>query len=71
MSDAFGTGGVGSFGLGARQRRYARPPNDITAKKSTAGSVAVQFGGCDAKMPNCLLIIGGWNYAMRGSNECL
>ena len=39
--------------------------NDITAKKSEDGSVAVQFGGCDGKMPNCLPIIKGWNYMAR------
>ena len=30
--------------------------NNITAKKSDDGSVAVQFGGCDGKIPNCLPI---------------
>jgi hypothetical protein len=36
--------------------------NNITAKKSDNGSVAIQFGGCDGKIPNCLLIVAGWNY---------
>jgi hypothetical protein len=31
--------------------------NNITAKKSEDGSIAVQFGGCDAKIPNCLPIV--------------
>ncbi|WP_024519837.1 DUF1254 domain-containing protein [Bradyrhizobium sp. Tv2a-2] len=39
--------------------------NDITAKKAADGSVAVQFGGCDGKAPNCLPITKGWNYTVR------
>jgi hypothetical protein len=39
--------------------------NDITAEKSADGSVAVQFGGCDGKIPNCLPIMPGWNYTVR------
>ena len=39
--------------------------NSITAKKSVDGSVAVQFGGCDGKIPNCLPTIKGWNYMVR------
>ena len=39
--------------------------NNITAKKSADGSVAVQFGGCDGKIPNCLPIMAGWNYLVR------
>ena len=39
--------------------------NNITAQKSPDGSVAVQFGGCDGKIPNCLPIIKGWNYLVR------
>ena len=39
--------------------------NNITAKKSADGSVAVQFGGCDGKLPNCLPITKGWNYTVR------
>jgi hypothetical protein len=36
--------------------------NNLTAKKSGDGSVAVQFGGCDGKIPNCLPVMPGWNY---------
>ena len=36
--------------------------NNITARKRDDGSVAVQFGGCDGKIPNCLPITKGWNY---------
>jgi hypothetical protein len=39
--------------------------NNITAKKSNDGSVAVQFGGCDGKIPNCLPTVNGWNYMVR------
>jgi hypothetical protein len=33
--------------------------NNITAKKNADGSVNVQFGGCDGKISNCLLIMAG------------
>jgi len=39
--------------------------NNVTAKKSADGSVAIQFGGCDGKVPNCLPIMPGWNYTVR------
>lgn len=39
--------------------------NNITAKKSADGSVAVQFGDCDGKIVNCLPIMRGWNYMVR------
>jgi hypothetical protein len=39
--------------------------NNITAKKNADGSVTVQFGGCDGKIPNCLPITPGWNYLVR------
>ncbi len=39
--------------------------NSFAAKKGPDGSVAVQFGGCDGKIPNCLPTPGGWNYAVR------
>ncbi len=39
--------------------------NDITATKQADGSVAVQFGGCDGKVANCLPISEGWNYTVR------
>ena len=39
--------------------------NNITAMKGADGSVAVQFGGCDGKIPNCLPIMSGWNYWVR------
>lgn len=39
--------------------------NSITAKKDADGSVTIQFGGCDGKIPNCLPIMNGWNYMVR------
>jgi hypothetical protein len=39
--------------------------NNLTAKKGDDGSVTVQFGGCDGKIPNCLPIMNGRNYAVR------
>jgi hypothetical protein len=39
--------------------------NNITAKKSSDGAIAIQFGGCDGKIPNCLPTMPGWNYIVR------
>jgi hypothetical protein len=39
--------------------------NSITAKKDADGSVSVQFGGCDGRIPNCLPVMAGWNYMVR------
>jgi hypothetical protein len=39
--------------------------NNITSKKNADGSVHIQFGGCDAKIPNCLPTMPGWNYTVR------
>ena len=39
--------------------------NNITSKKNADGSVTIQFGGCDGKIPNCLPIMTGWNYTVR------
>jgi hypothetical protein len=39
--------------------------NNITARKNADGSVAVRFGGCDGKIPNCLPTLPGWNYMVR------
>ena len=27
--------------------------------------VAIQFGGCDGKIANCLPVVNGWNYLVR------
>ncbi|WP_353622832.1 DUF1214 domain-containing protein [Aliirhizobium terrae] len=39
--------------------------NNMTAAKGSDGSVDIQFGGCDGKVPNCLPIEAGWNYTVR------
>jgi hypothetical protein len=39
--------------------------NSITGRKGKDGTVAIQFGGCDGKIPNCLPITKGWNYTVR------
>jgi hypothetical protein len=40
--------------------------NNLTAKKSEDGSIAIQFGGCgNGKAVNCLPITAGWNYTVR------
>lgn len=39
--------------------------NNLTAAKSPDGSIAIQFGGCDGKIPNCLPTMPGWNYTVR------
>jgi hypothetical protein len=39
--------------------------NNITGKKNPDGSISIQFGGCDGKVPNCLPIMKGWNYTVR------
>lgn len=48
------------------QNQYgAYSVNNVTAKKNADGSVTIQFGGCDGKVPNCLPIMPGWNYTVR------
>ncbi|NWD08379.1 DUF1254 domain-containing protein [Pseudomonas gingeri] len=39
--------------------------NNLTARKSDDGSIVIQFGGCDAKIANCLPTTPGWNYTVR------
>jgi hypothetical protein len=39
--------------------------NNIIAKKNPDGTINVQYGGCDGKIPNCLPIMNGWNYTVR------
>ncbi|HEX3349064.1 MAG TPA: DUF1254 domain-containing protein [Acetobacteraceae bacterium] len=39
--------------------------NSITAKRSADGAIAIQFGGCDGEIPNCLPITERWNYTVR------
>lgn len=39
--------------------------SSITAKKNADGSIPIQFGGCDGKIPNCVPTMKGWNYMVR------
>jgi hypothetical protein len=39
--------------------------NNITGQTAADGSITVQFGCCDGKIPNCLPITKGWNYIGR------
>ena len=39
--------------------------NNVMAKRGSDASVAIQFGGCDGKIPNCLPIVESWNYVVR------
>ncbi|WP_332693879.1 DUF1254 domain-containing protein [Bosea sp. (in: a-proteobacteria)] len=63
--------GFWSVSLYNREGYYEKNPydaytlNNLTAKKSGDGSIAIQFGGCDGKVPNCLPITTGWNYMVR------
>jgi hypothetical protein len=52
-------------GLYEKNAANAYTLNNLTAKKSADGSVAVQFGGCDGQVANCLPITAGWNYTVR------
>lgn len=39
--------------------------NNLTAKRENDGGIAVQFGGCEGEVANCLPITKGWNYMVR------
>jgi hypothetical protein len=39
--------------------------NNLTAKPGDDGAFAIQFGGCDGKVANCLPTPAGWNYLVR------
>lgn len=39
--------------------------NSITVKRGPNGTIVVQFGECDGKVPNFLPITAGWNYMVR------
>jgi hypothetical protein len=38
---------------------------NATAQPGQDGSIVVQFGGCDGKIPNCLSIMPRWTYTVR------
>lgn len=46
-------------------RLQGREPAEHVNCKTSDGSVAIPFGGCDGKIPNCLPIMKGWNYMVR------
>jgi hypothetical protein len=48
-----------------KNERNTYSVNNLTAKKDADGSVTIQFGGCDDKTTNCLVIMPGWNYLVR------
>jgi hypothetical protein len=52
-------------GFFAANKFNAYTLNNITAKKNADGTVAVQFGGCDGQIANCLPTTPGWNYIVR------
>lgn len=52
-------------GYYAKNEYNAYTLNNLTAKKAEDGTIDVQFGGCDGKIPNCLPITPGWNYMVR------
>jgi hypothetical protein len=39
--------------------------NNLTAKPGQDGSIAIQFGGCENQVENCLPTPPGWNYLVR------
>jgi hypothetical protein len=39
--------------------------NNLMATKNADGSAAVQFGGCDGNIRNCLPAMPSWNYLVR------
>jgi len=55
----------GADGFFKKNQYDAYSLNAITAKKNPDGSVAIQFGGCDGKIVNCLPATPGWNYMVR------
>ena len=49
-------------GIFRRNDQDSYSVNNLTAKNDDAGSVTIQFGGCDGRSANCLPIMPGWNY---------
>jgi hypothetical protein len=39
--------------------------NNLIARPSDDGSFAIQFGGCEAVIANCLPVPPNWNYLVR------
>ena len=38
---------------------------NLIAKPADDGLFAIQFGGCDGRIANCLPVPPGWNYLVR------
>jgi hypothetical protein len=55
----------GDKGYFAPNAENAYSLNNLTAKPSDDGSFAIQFGGCDGKIANCLPTPPGWSYLVR------
>ena len=52
----------GYFGTERPQRLH---PQQHHSEEGRDGSVAVQFGGCDGKITDCLPTMKGWHYMVR------
>jgi uncharacterized protein DUF1214/uncharacterized protein DUF1254 len=63
--DAFWSISVYNAKGSSSRTRSTHTFNNVTGTKAADGSITVQFGGCDAKTPNCLPISPGWNYWVR------
>jgi hypothetical protein len=60
----------GADGYFVKNEQSAYSVNNVTAKKEVDGSIGIQFGGCDGKMPNCIPTTSGWNYWVRLYRPC-
>jgi hypothetical protein len=50
---------------GDRSAAEGIDPQGLPLRTNADGSVAIQLGGCDGKIPNCLPIMPGWNCTVR------
>jgi len=57
--DAFWSISVYNAKGSSSRTRSTHTFNNVTGTKAADGSITVQFGGCDAKTPNCLPISPG------------
>jgi hypothetical protein len=65
-AEAFGSVSLyNAVGYFEKNSHNAYSVNNIPAQKSAEGSIAIQFGGCDGKIPDCLPITKGWKYTVR------
>jgi hypothetical protein len=61
---ALSAAGGGRPGI-LRHEPYLAFLHSITAKKGEDGLIAIQLGGCDGKIANCLPTMPGWSYMVR------